>query len=124
MNGCFVIYNQNDNEYIKYNSEPGASEDIPASTIKITNSLIALEERVGNETNQIIEWDEMVKPQKQWNQDQNLKQQFNIPHLGFYQYCRAIWHKYQDNIDTINSERPASAILVGRTISPKCKPAN
>ncbi|MFC2138806.1 penicillin-binding transpeptidase domain-containing protein [Bacteroidota bacterium] len=73
VNGCFVLYNQSENEYIKYNSMRCDSGFIPASTFKIPNSLIALNEKIILDTNQIIKWDGHEWPNKNWNQDQTLK---------------------------------------------------
>lgn len=73
VDGCFVLFNQKDNEFIRYNSSICDSGYIPASTFKIPNSLIALEEVIIKDTNQIIKWDGHVWPNKEWNQDQTLK---------------------------------------------------
>jgi beta-lactamase class D len=72
VDGCFVLYNQSDNEFIKYNSNLCDSGYIPASTFKIPHALIALEEKVINDTNEIIKWNGHEWPHKVWNQDQTL----------------------------------------------------
>ena len=63
VKGCFVLYNQDlcDSGYI------------PASTFKIPNSIIALEEGIIRDTNQIIKWNGYEWPNKPWNQDQTLR---------------------------------------------------
>ena len=73
VTGCFVLFNQADNEYICYNSSLCDSGYIPASTFKIPNSLIALEEGIIKDTLQTIKWDGHKWPNKSWNQDQTLK---------------------------------------------------
>jgi len=73
VDGCFVLFNQSENEYIRYNSNLCDTGYIPASTFKIPNSLIALEEKVVLDTNQIIKWNGKEWPNKEWNQDQTLK---------------------------------------------------
>lgn len=73
VSGCFVLFNKTDNEYIRYNSSLCDSGYIPASTFKIPNSLIALEEGIIKDTLQIIKWDGHEWPTKTWNQDQTLK---------------------------------------------------
>lgn len=73
VDGCFVLYNQSDNEYIRYNSNLCDSGYIPASTFKIPHALIALEEKVIKDTNEIIKWNGHEWPHKAWNQDQTLK---------------------------------------------------
>lgn len=42
ITGCFVLYDFNKNEYIRYNEERCKLRFLPASTFKIPNSLIAL----------------------------------------------------------------------------------
>jgi len=71
--GCFVLYSQVENECMRYNPGLCDSGYIPASTFKIPNSLIALEEGVIMDTSQIIKWDGHEWPNKLWNQDQTLK---------------------------------------------------
>ena len=73
VNGCFALYNPDTDEYINYNKARCDSGFIPASTFKIPNSLIALEEGIIKDTNQIIKWDGHEWPNKQWNQDQTIK---------------------------------------------------
>ena len=73
VNGCFVLFNQADNEFVRYNSSLCDSGYIPASTFKIPNALIALEKGVVKDTNQIIKWDGHEWPNTSWNQDQTLK---------------------------------------------------
>ncbi|HAH23133.1 MAG TPA: class D beta-lactamase [Prolixibacteraceae bacterium] len=73
VNGCFVLFNQSDNVYVRYNSSLCDTGYIPASTFKIPNSLIALEEGVIKDTTQIVKWDGHEWPNKPWNQDQTLK---------------------------------------------------
>ncbi len=73
VDGCFVLYNQAENLYIKYNSSLCDTGYIPASTFKIPHSLIALEENIIKDTNQIIKWNGHEWPHKVWNQDQTLK---------------------------------------------------
>lgn len=71
--GCFALYNPDTDEYINYNKARCDSGFIPASSFKIPNSLIALEEKIIIDTNQIIKWDGHEWPNKNWNQDQTLK---------------------------------------------------
>lgn len=73
VNGCFVLYDQANDETILYNAARCDSGFIPASTFKIPNSLIALEEGIIKDTSQVIPWDGTEHPIKAWNQDQTLK---------------------------------------------------
>jgi len=73
VDGCFVLYNQLDNEYIRYNSNLCDSGYIPASTFKIPHSVIAIEEKVINDKNDSVRWNGHEWPHTVWNQDQTLK---------------------------------------------------
>ncbi|WP_291862103.1 penicillin-binding transpeptidase domain-containing protein [Marinilabilia sp.] len=73
VEGCFVLFNQLDDELIKYNSNLCDSGYIPASTFKIPHSLIAIEEKAIKDTTEVIKWDGHEWPHKTWNQDQTLK---------------------------------------------------
>lgn len=73
VNGCFVLFNPSDNEFIRYNPALCDTGYIPASTFKIPNSVIALEEGIIRDSNQVITWDRHEWPNKLWNQDQTLK---------------------------------------------------
>ena len=72
VNGCFVLFDETNNEVIRYNPAVCDSGFIPASTFKIPHSVIALEEGIVSDTNQVILWDRHVWPVKNWNQDQTL----------------------------------------------------
>jgi beta-lactamase class D len=73
VDGCFVLFSQSGNEYIRYNPALCDSGFIPASTFKIPNSLIFLEEGVIKDTLQLIKWDGHKWPNDNWNQDQTLR---------------------------------------------------
>ncbi|MBN1187259.1 MAG: class D beta-lactamase [Bacteroidales bacterium] len=104
VDGCFVLYNQADNEYIKYNSTLCDTGYIPASTFKIPNSLIALEEGVIQDTNQIIKWDGHEWPNKPWNQDQTLKTSMKFSciwvYIGIAEQVGI--EKYQDYVNSFD----------------------
>jgi len=104
VNGCFVLYNQSDNEFIKYNSTLCDTGYIPASTFKVPNSLIALEEGVVKDTNQIFKWDGHEWPNKSWNQDQTLKTAIKYSciwvYFGFAEQIGIV--KYQDYVNSFD----------------------
>jgi beta-lactamase class D len=104
IDGCFVLYNQTDNEYIKYNSNLCDTGYIPASTFKIPNSLIALEEGVVKDTNQIFNWDGHEWPNKSWNHDQTLKTAMKYSCIWVYfRIAEQIGiKKYQDYVDSFD----------------------
>jgi beta-lactamase class D len=73
VEGCFVLYDQSNDIFICHNAERCDSGFLPASTFKIPNSVIALEENVVSDTNQIFKWDGKQWPTASWNRDQTLK---------------------------------------------------
>ena len=95
VDGCFVLFSQTDNEYIRYNSSLCDSGYIPASTFKIPNSLIALEEGIISDTIEIIKWDGHEWPNKSWNQDQTLKTAMKYS-------CVWVYSKFAEQIGTNN----------------------
>jgi beta-lactamase class D len=104
VDGCFVLYDPSDSEYIKYNSCLCDTGYLPASTFKIPNSLIALEEGIIKDTSQIIRWDGHVWPNKQWNQDQTLRTAIKYSciwvYIGFAEQIGI--DKYHDYVDAFN----------------------
>jgi len=104
VDGCFVLYNQTENEFIKYNANLCDTGYIPASTFKIPNSLIALEEGVVKDTNQIIRWDGHEWPNTSWNQDQTLKTAIKYScvwvYVGFAEQIGI--EKYQDYLNAFD----------------------
>ena len=83
VEGCIALYNQADDQYIRYNSSLCDLGFLPASTFKIPNSLILLNEGVISDTSQVIKWDGHEWPNKAWNQDQTLRTAMKIPAFGF-----------------------------------------
>jgi beta-lactamase class D len=71
--GAFVLFDLNNNSYIRYNPSRCAERFIPASTYKIMNSLIGLETGVIPDENYVIKWDGTKYDILSWNQDQTLK---------------------------------------------------
>lgn len=73
VKGCFVLYNESENEYVIYNPVTCDSGYIPASTFKIPHAVIALEEGWVKDTGDVIKWNKQYWPIQAWNGDQTLK---------------------------------------------------
>jgi beta-lactamase class D len=73
VNGCFALYDLTENSFTRYNAARCDSGFSPASTFKIPNALIALEEGVVKDTGAIIKWDGHQWPAAAWNRDQTLR---------------------------------------------------
>jgi beta-lactamase class D len=85
FSGAFVLYDQNNDRYIRYNPERCSERFLPASTFKILNSLIGLETGVIPDENYVIKWDGTQYENSAWNQDHTLKTAFQNSVVWYYQ---------------------------------------
>ena len=83
--GCFVLYDQNEDRYIRYNPKRCGDRFSPASTFKIPNSLIGLETGVIPDENFVLKWDGVKRWVPAWNQDQDLKAAIKNSTVWYYQ---------------------------------------
>ena len=85
FDGALVMYDLNNDRYIRYDPEGCRKRLLPASTFKIMNALIALETGVVADENQVITWDGTGYPIPEWNQDHTLKTAFRDSVVWYYQ---------------------------------------
>lgn len=85
LNGTIVISTLNDDVKYIYNEQRAIKRYIPASTFKIINTLIALEEKVIKNENEIIKWDGKVRSYSSWNKDQTLQSAISVSCIWCYQ---------------------------------------
>jgi beta-lactamase class D len=85
VDGCFVLYNQNEKSYCIYNQNQFEQEFTPASTFKICNTLIGLETGVITDENFMIPWDSVVRQVPKWNANHDLKTAFKNSTVWYYQ---------------------------------------
>jgi beta-lactamase class D len=104
VNGCFVLYDLNNDILVKYNPERCDSGYLPASTFKIPNSVIAVEERIIKSDTQTIKWDSVVWDRKEMNQDQDLRTAFKYSVIWVYfEFARKIGlEKYKEYLTSFN----------------------
>lgn len=101
--GCFILYDLNKDEYLKYNPKRCAERFIPASTFKIFNSLAALEAGAIKDEYEIIKWDSVKRFYDMWNQDLNLSQAIKYSAVWFYQeLARRIGEEKMKEYITLN----------------------
>ena len=68
--GAFVLYDMNNNRYVRYNRQRCRERFSPKSTFKIPNSLIGLETGVIRDAEFVIQWNrDKYPPQANWNQE-------------------------------------------------------
>lgn len=98
VKGTMLIESLDGKERYVYNDIRAKMPLLPASTFKIPNTLIALEEGVIT-ADSIIVWDNVERNIKAWNQDQNLSSAFKRSCVWCYQlFARNIglekYHEY------------------------------
>lgn len=104
FSGAFVLYDLNDERYIRYNPAQGAERLLPASTFKILNSLIGLETGVIPDEDYQIQWDGTQYENPAWNQDHTLKTAFQNSVVWYYQELarRVGKEKMQHYVDAVD----------------------
>lgn len=88
--GSTTIYDLNKNRWIYTDSLDANRGTLPASTFKIINSCIALEEKVIKDENEKIKWNGTVRmvngaPMDAWNQNTNLKIAYKNSTVWFHE---------------------------------------
>lgn len=85
VEGSILIYDFDDKKYYSNNFEWAEKGYLPASTFKITNSIIALETGVMENDSTLIEWDGEPKRLSVWEQDMTFKEAFHFSCVPCYQ---------------------------------------
>lgn len=83
--GSFVLYDLNNNAYIRYNPDRCKQRFIPASTFKIFNSLAGIETGAVLNEYDTIKWDGVDRGWSEWNRDMDMKHAFRYSAVWFYQ---------------------------------------
>lgn len=84
VEGSILIYDQNENSYIGYNLERCNVAFGPASTFKIPNTLIALENKI-IDIDYVFKWDGKKQRLPQWEKDMNIAEAFKVSCVPVYQ---------------------------------------
>lgn len=85
IEGTIIISSLDGSREFIHNTERSDKRFLPASTFKILNSLIALDENVIENQNETIQWDGEDKAWNQWNGDQSLSTALPDSCVWFYQ---------------------------------------
>ncbi len=85
VDGCFLLYDLQKDEYLSYNRERVNKGFLPASTYKILNSLIALETGAVRDEQELLRWDGVERMVPAWNRDQNMREALANSTVWFYQ---------------------------------------
>lgn len=83
-NGCFIIRDHTHESINYYNKERCIRRFSPASTFKIFNSLVALEEGVAQDETFTLPWDSVVRAIPEWNHSMSMLEAFKVSNVPFY----------------------------------------
>src|SRR4030095_5362531 len=91
--GAFVLYDLNQNRYVRFNEARCRQRFSPFSTFKIPNSLLGLETQVINDADYVIPWEPQKFPEAtdwttppfvHWKQDQTLRSAMKYSVVWYY----------------------------------------
>lgn len=82
--GVFVLAPSKE-EWFVHNRKRMDEGRIPASTFKVFNSLVILQEKAVADENEVLKWDGQKRWVKNWNQDLNMRQAIEYSAVWFYQ---------------------------------------
>ena len=85
VQGTMMIVSLDDTIRYLYNEARAEQRFLPASTFKILNTLIALDEGVIHDGNEVIPWDGHDKGWDAWNTDHTIETAFPASCVWFYQ---------------------------------------
>jgi len=103
INGSILIESADGKQKYQYNVN-NEKRYVPASTFKIPNTLIILEEGLIKDSSEIIDWDGVERSYAPWNKDQTLKTAFQYSCVWCYQrYAKKVGdEKYQTYLKKFN----------------------
>ncbi len=85
VKGTMIISSLDSKIEFVYNKERAEKRFLPASTFKIPNTLIALDENAIANGMETIKWDGKDKGWRPWNKDQTIETAFPLSCVWFYQ---------------------------------------
>ena len=85
IDGTFVLYDLNKNEFNFYNRPKASTRISPASTFKIPNALIALETRIVTGPEHLMKWDGVKRTLKMHNRDHTLRTAMRDSTVWYFQ---------------------------------------
>jgi beta-lactamase class D len=80
-----IVYDCDDNNYFIFNDSLSKIPFSPASTFKIANAIVALENKVVTNENFELPWDSIVRSYPNWNKTQNLNSAFKNSTVWYFQ---------------------------------------
>lgn len=83
--GCFVLLDEEKNQYTIYNYKKAKKQVSPCSTFKIMNTLIGLDAGILQDENTKFTWDGTDYKSPSWNQDQTLAEAVKNSTFWYFQ---------------------------------------
>jgi beta-lactamase class D len=85
VQGTFVLHKSISNEWSMYDSLRANTGYLPASTFKIFNSLVALQEKAVATVDDTLKWDGIPRWADSWNQDHSMRSAIKVSAVWYYQ---------------------------------------
>ena len=85
VEGAILVYDPQTNHYQSNDFEWAAQGRLPASTFKIPNSIIALEEGIMEDENTVLEWDGTKRALSIWEKDMTFAEALRLSCVPCYQ---------------------------------------
>lgn len=85
LEGTFMIFDNGQGSFRVYNIDRAKQRFTPASTFKIFNALTALHTGAASDTNMVIKWDSIHRPDTVWNRDMTMAQAFRVSSVPYFQ---------------------------------------
>lgn len=98
--GTFVLHQLGEEIVVVHDPDRAAQRELPASTFKVLNSLIALETGAVADVDELVEWDRVERSVDAWNQDHSLRSGIEVS---------AVW-AYQELARLIGTEEMGAAV--------------
>lgn len=104
VKGTFVLHRSNSNEWNVLDTARARTGFLPASTFKIFNSLVALQEKAIASVDDTLKWDGIPRWADSWNQDHSMRSAMRVSAVWYYQeMARRIGRERMEYwIDTVN----------------------
>jgi beta-lactamase class D len=85
VNGTVVLLDMSRQTCVRFNPERAGERFLPASTFKIFNTMVALDEGSIPDAETVLKWDGVERALPAWNRDQAMREAFQSSTVWFYQ---------------------------------------
>lgn len=108
-NGTFILRDHTHETIHYFNKDRAVQRFSPASTFKILNSLVALEEGVAQDETFTLPWDSVTRAIPEWNRTMTMLEAFKVSNVPFYQEVarrigRPVMQHYLDTVEYGNRQ--------------------